>query len=152
MATKRITWVSPTKAKIEVLDGPAKGQYQIDIDSYNDQPDNDGKIQIGFAGKKKVAILVTDIPEYEERYRKTNRYLTSVRSFLVSEIRGIVAEQRYLREKWQETDMIGAPPQFDTPDFKKAQSALREFDAQHPEIIKELEKDKEEARKRHEWD
>ena len=147
MAEKKITWTTDTVVEIEVLDGPAKGTYQIDIEDA-DRPD---MITIGYKGTTAIKVRRSDIPEYDERYARTPAALRRQRDDLVIRINAALDKTEAEREKGFGQD-IGRIPSYESPEYRRANEALRQFDIERPEILAAVEQERQARVERHMWD
>lgn len=79
--------------------------------------------------------------------------LREERERLTQQVRSLLDEQQYQRERWFESETKRGPmPEYDIVEVRAAQQAVRDFDAAHPEVIAEIKAQQKADTERHMWD
>ena len=110
--------------------------------------------RIGRVGltQERHEILRAEAARLAVEYSMRPAALREKREDLCNEIRWATEDAREARDKAFEVDCINGLPGYNTPAVQAARKALADFDAAHPEIVDAIEAEREERRKRHEWD
>lgn len=148
MATKRFNWTGETELHIEILDGPAAGEYTVDIEEHGA---GGGLLTIGYLGAQAVAVRTSDIPDWDSHEQRTIRWQRGQRQWLANHIRACAIGRSDVI--YRHSNSPDAGQRFAAADAKldAAHRALREFDAAHPELIAALEAEQHASAERGAW-
>jgi len=101
--------------------------------------------------KERYDALQAEVKRLAAEWAATPAGLRSQRDSLEMGVRGALEDARLAREQAFEDDCAHGLPGYDTSAVLAARSALAEFDAAHPEIVKELKADEAAAVERNKW-